>query len=62
MNVKFEKLVSKAISIYGLPRDRLVDIAFLRGVNLGSRYPDKESENNLKKTLIINKIKTYIGF
>lgn len=57
--IKFENLISNLISKSYLPKQSLVDVSFLRGVNLGSR---QEEEKELKKIIMINKIKSKLGF
>jgi hypothetical protein len=60
-DLHFEKLVAMAIGKYALPRTSLVDISFLRGVNLGSRYDTSEKEDELKKKVFKNKVKIKAG-
>jgi hypothetical protein len=60
-DINFEKLISLVITKYHLPRTSLIDISFLRGVNLGSRYPSDEEEKLLKKKIFTNKIKIFLG-
>ena len=50
--VEFEKLISTVLTKYALPRTSLVDISFLRGANLGSRYPSEKEEQGLKKKVL----------
>ncbi len=56
-DIKFENLISTVMNKYELPRSSLIDISFLRGVNLGSRYPSEKEEKALKNRMILNKIK-----
>jgi hypothetical protein len=60
--VEFEKLIAVALAKYDLPRTSLVDISFLRGVSLGSRYPSEREEQELKKKVFKNKLKAYFNF
>ena len=55
--IKFENLIAVVMDKYALPRTSLIDISFLRGVNLGSRYPSDTEEKVLKHRILINKIK-----
>jgi hypothetical protein len=60
-NINFEKLISLAITKYQLPRTSLIDISFLRGVNLGSRYTSEQEDKALKQKILLNKIKIFLG-
>lgn len=44
-----------------LEKEQLVDISLMRGFILGSRYPNKEDEEKLKKKVKINKIKLFFN-
>lgn len=60
-NINFEKLIALVIKKYDLPRTSLVDISFLRGVNLGSRYPSDIEDKILKRKQFKNNIKIFLG-
>lgn len=60
-DIAFEKLISFSIQKFSLPRSSLMDVSFLRGVNLGSRYPSEKEEKQLKNIIFKNKTKIFIG-
>jgi hypothetical protein len=60
-DIKFEKLIAMAIEKLKLPKDSLIDVSFVRGVNLAKRYPDIEFEEELKNIILENKMKVDAG-
>lgn len=59
-DLPFEKLISIAINKYKLTKNSLVDISFMRGINLGNRYKN-QSEKILKQKIFKNKLKIKMG-
>jgi hypothetical protein len=61
-DIEFEKIISLAIEKKLIDRDSFMGLAILRGVLLGSRYPDELSQKNLLKAIKKNKLKILLGF
>ncbi len=60
--ITFEKLIAIVIKKFNFSRESLVDVAFLRGVNLGARYPTEKEDKKNKKIVIWNRLKSTFGF
>jgi hypothetical protein len=58
--IDLEKIVSIAIDNKLIDRSDFMGIALMRGIVLQNRYPDEESEKNLKKEIKKNKLKTLL--
>lgn len=60
-DIPFEKVVSMALKRKLVDQEQFMGISLLRGMLLGSRYPDEEAEKNLKKIIKYNRWKGFLG-
>lgn len=60
-DIPFEKVVSMALKRKFIDQDQFMGISLLRGMLLGSRYPDEEAEKKLQKTVKKNKWRMLLG-